>query len=237
MAGAPAVVGCEDLHALCCGIIARQVPAPMPGALTTLHNPSNAMPQLQATFDSAHVRIVDDSPVTVVLKDVGDALGYRAPDLSRSIKDKYKSTRKLHDASGRPNDMICVTYNGLVDALQRVRKPEAKAFLERLGSPVEWHTVTSIEASVTHRVKQVFAGHRIRAQKCLGAYRADLFLPDFDLVVEIDEDDHRNRNQLYEAQRDAFMQGSGYTVIRYDPDSEPIETLYASIHEHIFNYQ
>lgn len=89
------------------------------------------MQQLQATFHNAEVRIVDDSPVTVVLKDVANSIGYRAADLSRSIKDKYKGTHKVHTPGGT-QEMICVTRPGLSQVLATLRPqdPEKRRKVE-----------------------------------------------------------------------------------------------------------
>ena len=95
------------------------------------------MEQLQLTFHNADVRIVSKDPVTVVLKDVGDALGYRAPDLKRSIKDKYCVVHKVHDASGRPNDMICVTRPGLSQMLAGL-KPRKTSKREKVEQFQDW---------------------------------------------------------------------------------------------------
>ena len=85
------------------------------------------MQGLQATFHNSEVRIIDENPVTVVLKDVADAVGYTASNLKRSVKDKYRVLHRVKDASGRPNDMICVTRPGLSQALASLRpKDEEK---------------------------------------------------------------------------------------------------------------
>lgn len=82
---------------------------------------------LSPTFRSTEIRIVDDNPVTVVLKDVSDALGYRdAHRMKRTIKDKYCVTHKVGDATGRPNKMICVTRPGLTQALATLRPQDTE---------------------------------------------------------------------------------------------------------------
>jgi len=79
------------------------------------------MQQLQATFHNAEVRIVNDSPVTVVLSDVSKALGYRdAHRLKGSIDDKYMGTETVGTPGG-PQKMICVTRPGLSQALATLR--------------------------------------------------------------------------------------------------------------------
>lgn len=68
-------------------------------------------------FHGTDVRIVGDDPVTVVLKDVADALGYHhTPHLGRHIKAKYKVVHVV-DTPGGPQEMSCVTRPGLTQAL------------------------------------------------------------------------------------------------------------------------
>jgi len=72
---------------------------------------------LTKVFHGTDVRIVDDDPVTVVLKDVAQALGYLQPsDLGRHIKSKYKAKHEVLTPGGR-QEMTCVTRPGLTQAL------------------------------------------------------------------------------------------------------------------------
>lgn len=193
---------------------------------------------LTEVFQGHEIRIVKiDGEPWFVAKDVCDALGLsRTHSGMRRLDEDEKGLRKV-DTPGGPQEMTVISERSFQHLVLTSRKPAAKVLAKAFGLDVNWHKVTCVEAAVAYRVKQVFAIHRIREQKQIGVYRADLFFPDFDLVVEVDEGGHSDRNQIYEAQRDAFMKGSRYTVLRYDPDSEPVEVLYASIHEHIFNYQ
>ena len=72
--------------------------------------------KLHTTFHDIDVRIVDTNPVTVVLKDVSEALGYQTGHLKRAIKEKYKGFH-LVDTPGGAQKMSCVTRPGLSQAL------------------------------------------------------------------------------------------------------------------------
>jgi len=96
------------------------------------------MNTLQTTFRSTEVRIADDDPVTIVLKDVADALGYRdAGVMKRSIKERYCVTHEVRDASGRINRMICVTRPGLSQALATLQPQDAEK-REKVDSFQDW---------------------------------------------------------------------------------------------------
>ena len=132
--------------------------------------------------------------------------------------------------------MTCATRPGISQALGKLRRPEAKEMLEAMGEKIDWAVPTSIEEGTIRALQTVFASHRIQCQKWIGVYRVDVLFPDYGLIIEIDENGHQDRNQINEIQREGFL-GSQYTVIRYDPHSEPVESLYREIHDHILSHR
>ena len=95
------------------------------------------MDQLKATFNGADVRIISTDPVTVVVKDIADVIGYRAGDLKRAIKDKYTMLHLVQDASGRPSEMICATRPGISQALATL-KPQDTARRKAVEGFQDW---------------------------------------------------------------------------------------------------
>ena len=82
---------------------------------------AEGMQAIIALFNGEELRIVDDSPVTIVLKDVADALGYKdAYRLKRSIKDKYKGHHTVGTPGGEQK-MLTVTRPGLSQLLATLR--------------------------------------------------------------------------------------------------------------------
>jgi len=190
---------------------------------------------LTKVFDGQDVRIIEGEPRMVVLKDVSSAMGYsHTHQVGRNISDRYKEKHKIQ-TSGGCQEMITATRKGLLQGLSSMRDPKAKEMLEQLGQDIEWATLTSIEESVVRSIQVVFSPHKIEYQKWFGSFRVDLFLPEFGLIIEIDENGHADRNGINEAQRQQFLESSGFKVIRYDANSEPIEMLFQSIHQHIIN--
>jgi len=95
------------------------------------------MEQLQATFHDATVRIVDEHPVTVVLKDVANVVGYTASNLKRAIKPKYRALHEVKDTTGRKQNMICVTRPGLSQALATLT-PQDPAKRRKVEAFQDW---------------------------------------------------------------------------------------------------
>ena len=62
---------------------------------------------------------------------------------------------------------------------------------------------------------QAFGRETFRHQRIVGPYIVDFFFPEERVIVEIDGDTHAGfRAWLYDAERDGFLRGRGYHVIR-----------------------
>ena len=59
---------------------------------------------------------------------------------------------------------------------------------------------------------------KTKRQKIFGEYRVDLYFYDFNLIIECDENDHKDRNIDYEKKREEFLLLKGNSIIRYDPN-------------------
>jgi len=58
---------------------------------------------------------------------------------------------------------------------------------------------------------------KTKRQKIIGTYRTDLYFPDYKLIIECDENDHKDRNQKEELERQNYLISNGYSILRYDP--------------------
>jgi very-short-patch-repair endonuclease len=76
---------------------------------------------------------------------------------------------------------------------------------------LENQTIGFIENSF----KDIF---KTKRQKIFGEYRVDLYFYDFNLIIECDENDHKDRNIDYEKKREEFLLLKGNSIIRYDPN-------------------
>ena len=59
---------------------------------------------------------------------------------------------------------------------------------------------------------------KTKRQKIFGEYRVDLYFYDFNLIIECDENDHKDRNIDYEKKREEILLLKGNSIIRYDPN-------------------
>jgi hypothetical protein len=52
----------------------------------------------------------------------------------------------------------------------------------------------------------------------IGKYRVDLCFYEMGIVLECDENDHSDRDEIYELQRELFIISNGYKLIRFNPN-------------------
>lgn len=65
--------------------------------------------------------------------------------------------------------------------------------------------------------------YSIKRQKSFGSYRVDLYFFDFNLIIECDENNHNNRNYIYEKDREIYLLSERKNIIRYDPNHKNFE--------------
>jgi very-short-patch-repair endonuclease len=60
----------------------------------------------------------------------------------------------------------------------------------------------------------------VRRQYSFGKYRVDLYFTTARLIVECDENNHKDRNEIYEKEREDFILSQKNTIIRYNPNDK-----------------
>ena len=65
--------------------------------------------------------------------------------------------------------------------------------------------------------KRRLNGLRFRRQRPIGRYIVDFYCPEAGLIVEVDGDVHREREE-YDRDRDAFLFAGGYALLRFTND-------------------
>jgi len=189
-------------------------------------------------FQDHEIRTIDRGGVKwMVAVDVCKAIGFcdNTTVLLEPLKPHQKDVARIKQRRGVVEAdwaVKVINLSGAQYLVSKARTDQAESFARWLGMEVFPAHVQSSEVGVIAKLESVFSSHKIKHQEKMGIYRVDVFFPDYDLIVEIDERGHRQYNQIKEAQREGFI-SAHHTVIRYDPDSEKIEALYRKIHEHI----
>lgn len=82
----------------------------------------------------------------------------------------------------------------------------------------------SLENQTIGFIENCFKGiYPLKRQKIFGSYKVDLYFFDFDLIIECDENNHNDRNQIYEMDRELFLLSNKKNIIRYDPNHKKFE--------------
>jgi very-short-patch-repair endonuclease len=60
----------------------------------------------------------------------------------------------------------------------------------------------------------------VRRQYSFDKYRVDLYFTCARLIIECDENNHKDRNEIYEKEREDFILSQKNTIIRYNPNDK-----------------
>ena len=61
---------------------------------------------------------------------------------------------------------------------------------------------------------------KTKRQYSIGKYRIDLYFIDYKLAIECDENNHEDRDPVYEKEREDYIKSLGNTIIRFNPNEE-----------------
>jgi very-short-patch-repair endonuclease len=78
---------------------------------------------------------------------------------------------------------------------------------------IETQTIGFIENSFSEAL-------RLTRQKRIGTYYIDLYFEDYNLAIECDENDHKDRDITYEHAREKYLLEQNITIMRYNPNDK-----------------
>jgi very-short-patch-repair endonuclease len=107
------------------------------------------------------------------------------------------------DTNGGQQNMIFLTYNGLMKILSSTRKSNLIEFSEKIGIDVKTKIYSCIESDTIKCIKEAFSGETMTEQYNVDKYRIDLYFDDYDIAVECDEQQHKTMsNKLKDIERE-----------------------------------
>ena len=63
----------------------------------------------------------------------------------------------------------------------------------------------------------------VKQQQYFGKYKVDLYFPKYDLAIECDENNHDDRDIVYEKTREDYILSLGKTIIRFNPNDKKFD--------------
>ena len=163
-------------------------------------------------------------------KDVALLLGYT--NTQQAIKDHVDNGDKrqlcevcssLRAAGLRPSESKTVYINeaGVRRLTVKSQKPQASELAKQLGIKEETRYLRK-EIEIVGFIQEMLTEMMIpfAFQKSVANYRIDLYLPNQKLAIEIDENNHTDRDPVYEQVREERIKSElGCKFLRINPDA------------------
>ena len=169
-------------------------------------------------------------------KHIGETLGVENIDdlIDKEIKGRFETrnptNEQINENKRHGSELIDVEKFMFIreDIIMpiimhsRVSTPEAIELKTRLGSNQD-DLIMKKEKSVLTKIMKVFASEEILLDHSVLSYKIDLYLSKHRLAIEIDENDHNDRNIDYETKRQKAIEKELYCkFIRINPDFKRI---------------
>jgi very-short-patch-repair endonuclease len=169
----------------------------------------------------------DNAPFTLFCSaDIGKILGMVNINKRLSTQRFNYDDRVLVKSTtgGGEQNMLYVTYNGLLKIFSSTRKTELIDFSEKVGIDVKNKFYSCVEADTINCLLKSFSGEEMVEQYivCLNDYRIDLYFPEYKIAVECDENHHKTMtNKIKDLKRQSDLKELLNCIfIRYDPFCE-----------------
>jgi hypothetical protein len=133
-----------------------------------------------------------------------------------------------------------LTYNGLLKIISSSRSYNIKNVSYFMEAPLMRDLINQSnllvilkpykEQQTIQAIKEAFPKEIMHTQYNVGSYRVDLYIKD-KLIVECDENDHSDRDAMYEYKRETYIQSKlKCPIFRFNPD-EPGFSVYKLIRD------
>lgn len=133
---------------------------------------------------------------------------------------KQKQSEKLNHRGGHNRIHMLLTEDAfvLVKNTYNLKNRYIKKINENCGHVnvvmcIETQTIGFIENSFSEAL-------RLTRQKRFGTYYIDLYFEDYNLAIECDENDHKDRDITYERTREQYLLEQNITILRYNPNDK-----------------
>lgn len=120
------------------------------------------------------------------------------------------------------------------------RSPRVLILTNLLNIKIIDYKIPQKETINCHKIMKVFTNDAIITQHPIGPYQVDLYFPDYSLVIECDEHNHKDRKQSYEKERQKYIEKKlNVTFIRFNPDDSDFDILdvISRIHYYMKTYE
>lgn len=171
--------------------------------------------------DTLQTHIDQDQKIWFAARHVGSLLELKN---IRAIIQSYDANEKnifnIKTSGGR-QDAVFLSLNGLKRLLVRSRKTKANELAKLIGIDIVDTKYTCIESDVISSIEYALEGYKMIKQYSIGKYFIDLYIPEYRLAIECDENGHLCRvEQDKEREEEIKKLIPGIKFIRIKPESE-----------------
>lgn len=183
------------------------------------------------TFENSNVRamVIDGDP-WFVGKDVADILGYKKTRnaIASHVPDRFKKVTPIQGGLTGKQNTVIINEPGLYSLILASRMPNAISLGKALGLNLRNSFIKCDEAQTLYAIEKSIDGlYSYEPQYPCGAYRIDLYLPEYKIAIECDELGHADRDKEYEDTRQKYIKKHlGCSFVRYNPDSKNFNIFY-----------
>lgn len=159
------------------------------------------------------------------LVSIKDVLHCSTSSYKEVIHYKNFIRKEDNDLKSKNNQQtIYLTYMGLVKLIQSTRKNVPIKFTDwlhnLLGIPFTHIKFISAETDTIESIQKSICSDSFK-QYSVDKYRIDLYFPEYNLAIECDENNHKDRDINYEIDREIYIKDKlKCSFIRYNPYSE-----------------
>lgn len=133
---------------------------------------------------------------------------------------EQKQCEKLNHRGGHNRIHMLLTEDAfvLVKNTYNLKNRYIKKINENCGHV---NVVMCIETQTIGFIENSFSEALILTrQKRFGTYYIDLYFEDYNLAIECDENDHKDRDITYERTREQYLLEQNITILRYNPNDK-----------------
>ena len=182
--------------------------------------------------------INDKKPYTLYnANDIGKILGTgNIRSIIRTF-DNNEKIKMLKKTMGGNQQVLYITYDGLIKLLSKSRKPESIDLSLLIGLDRKTKFYVSIETDIIKCIMDTFCGNIMKPQYNVDNYHIDLYFPEHLLAIECDEYHHNNSNNKLndEVRTQHITKTLGCKFIRFNPYDNKFKlfTLLNNIYLHL----
>ena len=155
-----------------------------------------------------------------VLRDICDLLGLKRTNSSKlNISEKYIKMLKINTKGGKQN-MVTTNIIGIKQILHSSRSIHKDKIITHLN--IDLNVVFDYkETSWLKIISTSFNKFKQNFQYYVDGYRIDLYFPEYNLAIEVDEFNHKDRDKMYEIKREKYIKEKlSCKFIRFNPDEK-----------------